>query len=391
MLLNSPQGVERRCPRGWSLVAAGGLFALAVLVSGLSLQANAASSDDATGVAVAPVPEQGKTNSLPKKDEPAKKDKDKLPAEGNPGFVPGIEGAKMNEQLMKMREEMLKNMQQMQQNQRGMMPGMMGPFGNSSGQRLGVMIQTPGETLADQLDLPRGRGVVITHVQADSAAGKAGIKAHDILLEFNGKPVANDVSKLIHILQDIKANTPIDAVVLRKSKEVTIKGIVLPEAKADPKGFGGIGMPGMPGMPGTIPAPAAPLVPRLGGEVAPPTFHPPGLGAPGAINNQTVITTNFRTNNRFTTRHQEGSLIITVTGTVDDGKSKVTHIQVQDGSASSKYESVDKVPEQYRDKVKNLLEANEKSNVRIELRTQPEEKRPAPEKPASPQKNPKDA
>ena len=38
-----------------------------------------------------------------------------------------------------------------------------------------------------------------------------------------------------------------------------------------------------------------------------------------------------------------------------------------------------------------LIEANEKSNVRIELRTQPEEKRPAPAKPASPQKNPKDA
>ncbi|HEV3446260.1 MAG TPA: hypothetical protein VG099_16575, partial [Gemmataceae bacterium] len=59
-----------------------------------------------------------------------------------------------------------------------------------------------------------------------------------------------------------------------------------------------------------------------------------------------------------------------------DGKSKVSQVQIQDGNQTDKYESVDKVPEQYRDKVKNLIESNDKSNTRIELRAAPEDKKP---------------
>jgi hypothetical protein len=80
------------------------------------------------------------------------------------------------------------------------------------------------------------------------------------------------------------------------------------------------------------------------------------------------MTSVFRSNDRFTTRHQEGSLIITVTGTVADGKAKVKEINVQDGRESNKYEAVDKVPEQYRDKAKSLIEMTEKSGGRIELK-----------------------
>ena len=81
------------------------------------------------------------------------------------------------------------------------------------------------------------------------------------------------------------------------------------------------------------------------------------------------MTTVFRTDNRFTTRHQEGTLVITVNGTVADGKAHLSGIQVQDGRESHKYESVDKVPEQYRDKVKNLVEMSERSNAKIEIKT----------------------
>ena len=85
-----------------------------------------------------------------------------------------------------------------------------------------------------------------------------------------------------------------------------------------------------------------------------------GFGGFG-VGPNTVMTTVFRTNDRFTTRHQEGSLVITVTGTVADGKIKVGAINVQDGSSTQKFDSADKVPEQYRDKVKDLLEICEKS------------------------------
>ena len=80
------------------------------------------------------------------------------------------------------------------------------------------------------------------------------------------------------------------------------------------------------------------------------------------------MTSVFRTNDRFTTRHQEGNLIITLTGSVADGKATLSEIHVQDGTQSNKYESVDKVPERYRDKVKNLAEMSEKGQVKIEIK-----------------------
>ena len=92
-------------------------------------------------------------------------------------------------------------------------------------------------------------------------------------------------------------------------------------------------------------------------------------GAPGQI-----MTTMIRTDDRFTTRYQEGSLVITLTGTVADGKAKVGTIQVHDGKDTHKYQSVDKVPEQYSDKVKHLVDMSEKASVRIELKTSPPKK-----------------
>src|SRR5207244_13124744 len=53
--------------------------------------------------------------------------------------------------------------------------------------RLGIHVDKPSATLTDQLDLPKGQGLVIAQVVTDSAAAKAGLKANDILLEVDGK------------------------------------------------------------------------------------------------------------------------------------------------------------------------------------------------------------
>jgi hypothetical protein len=99
--------------------------------------------------------------------------------------------------------------------------------------------------------------------------------------------------------------------------------------------------------------------PALPGQAAVQLFGSDGRG---------VITTTFRTDERFTTRHQEGSLIITLTGTVADGKAKVNEIQVQDGGSVKKYGRISEVPQQYRDKVKNLADMSEKSSIKIEIK-----------------------
>jgi hypothetical protein len=355
------------CHTLWLRVAAGAL-GLAVIVSGLSF---AAATDDE------PKKEEKKEEKKaePKK-EPAKKDKlNKTPLPDDPfegvfqNLLQGIDP----EQLRKMQAERLQRMRDMQNQFGGGGFGFPGNnlFGGFNRQgRMGVRIAAPNATLVDQLDLPKGQGMVIEDVQADSPAAKAGFKNHDILLELSGKNVSAIPSEFVKMVGEIKAEKAVDAVVLRKGKRESVKGLTLPEAKAEdePPFFkgpvigGGIGNPpaGFPGRPGGIGF--------QGGAGAIGALPPGGVGGPGAVGQQ-VSTSVFRTDDRFTTRHQEGTLIITVNGTLDNGKAKVSAINVDDGRESHKYESLDKVPEQYRDKVNNLVEMSERSGGRIELKT----------------------
>jgi membrane-associated protease RseP (regulator of RpoE activity) len=298
----------------------------------------------------------------PKKEEPKKDEPKKDEPKKEPGLEPGIPvlptlppGADP-EMIKKMTEMNRKMMEQMQQRMRA--GGLaFSPFGFGQEGRLGVRVDKPSAALVEQMDLPKGQGVVVEQVTPDSAAAKAGLKANDILLEVDGKPVPSEIPEFQKQLEAIKADTPVDVVVLRKGKRETLKGLSLPEAKAN-AAFPNLNLqlPNLQIQPLPPPVVAAPGLPGF-----------PGV-FPGAGGGNVVMTTNFRTDDRFTTRHQEGSLVITVTGTVADGKSKVSEIHVQDGVTTNKYESLDKVPDQYRDKVKNLIEMCEKSNVKIEIK-----------------------
>jgi C-terminal processing protease CtpA/Prc len=141
-------------------------------------------------------------------------------------------------------EEMRKQLQQMRGLQRGAFPGgraggnfPFGRFGDLDREgRMGASIQQPSDTLADQLNLPDRQGMVLKEIQPDSAAARAGLKDHDILLELNGKPVPRDMDEFQKLVRDIKPDAEVDAVVLRKGRKETIKGLKLPEAKQDPRG-----------------------------------------------------------------------------------------------------------------------------------------------------------
>src|SRR5512139_1421271 len=56
---------------------------------------------------------------------------------------------------------------------------------------LGVVIQEVTADLADSFGLDRPRGALVSQVQADSPAAKAGLQAADVILQFNGKTVEN--------------------------------------------------------------------------------------------------------------------------------------------------------------------------------------------------------
>ena len=369
MLPRSFVVVPVRRPRRWPFCTLGGLLASVVFVAGIGV------------AAPVPVRKDEPTKKLADKDEPKKTDADKeldeLVEEMTRNMPPGMDAAiakrmrdEIRQKLGNMSAEQRKNMVNMM---RGRNPAFVVPgaginlpmppgFGGAHPDgRLGARLEPASATLADQLDLPKDQGLVVREVQPDSAADKAGLKTHDVLLELNGKPVPNRVDGLARLMAGIKADATVEVVVLRKGKKETIKDVKLPEAKETPAGFAPGGFPVVPGgFPPGLPQPPAGGFPQ-----------PPGVDAfpPFGGDGRAVVTTVIRTTDRFTLRHQEGSLIITLTGATADGKAKIKTIHVRDGAQTEKYDSVDKVPEQYQDKVKNLIEMSEKSSARIEIKS----------------------
>jgi hypothetical protein len=347
------------CTHRWMWATLCGLLSLSLVYSG-------------AGLATAETVRKDELKKLEDKSEPKKSDEDKELDELIDQMTKNMPG--MEESRVKvMREQMRKYLQNMPAEQRKNMittmrnrgvPGLPGqpvgvptPPGFGSmipDARLGARLEAPSQTLSDQLDLPKDQGLVVREVRSGSAADKAGIKPHDILLELNGKTVPNRPDGLRRLMADIKPDAVVEAIVLRKGKKETIKEIKLPEAKETVGGF--------PAFPGGLP-PAIPQPPG-GGFPQPPNV---GFIPPIPPNGRAVMTTMIRTADHFTLRHQEGSLIITLTGATAEGKAKIKTIHIQDGARNEKYESADKVPEQYQDKVKNLLEMSEKSGTRIDI------------------------
>jgi beta-lactamase regulating signal transducer with metallopeptidase domain len=404
MLLQNPLRIETGCPRRWSLVTAPGLLALAVCASGIGLRAADSEPDK-------PAP---KVQAPAQPVEPANKvetrrivvvtqdgDKPRVVVVGNGDDLKELREAldklPPGPEMDKLKKDILKRIKDLKANRPQENVGFTGTAGftgvgrvTSAGRghtRLGVMIGQMLPALTEQLDLPKGKGILIAHVLPDHAAAKAGLKDNDILMELAGKAVSSDVREFIKMVNDIKAGTPVDAVVIRKGKEKVVKGITLPEGKDEFRGLtpaiqavpnplpAGPGAPGarpFPGRPATVPVPGLPAPGARPVPPLPPNAPLPGAAAApvfGGFGNNMVMTSIFRTDDRFTGRHQEGSLVITVTGTVTDGKAKLTEIHVQDGKNPEKYDSLSKVPERYRDKTKNLIEMSEKGSVKVETRS----------------------
>ena len=89
------------------------------------------------------------------------------------------------------------------------------------GGRLGVSIR---DTDADDLKtakLPAPGGVVVEDVRADSAAQKAGFKAGDIVVEFDGERVRS-ARQFTRLVQETAVDRQVQAVVVRDGQRMTL-------------------------------------------------------------------------------------------------------------------------------------------------------------------------
>ena len=95
-------------------------------------------------------------------------------------------------------------------------------FGETKRGWLGVRIQIVTEEIADIENLDEPRGALVASVAEKSPSDKAGIKAGDIILEFNGTKI-NEMKELPKIVAQTEVGKTVNVKVWRNKKEITKK------------------------------------------------------------------------------------------------------------------------------------------------------------------------
>jgi serine protease Do len=93
-------------------------------------------------------------------------------------------------------------------------------FGETKRGWLGVRIQDVTQEIADVEKLDKPRGALVASVAENSPSEKGGIKAGDIILEFNGVRI-NQMKELPTIVAKTKVGTKVKVKVWRNKKEIT--------------------------------------------------------------------------------------------------------------------------------------------------------------------------
>ena len=322
--------------------------ALGLLVGGAAavwaLPMSGATSEPAPIEAQVPAPDvPGQVPDLQKQVDDALKELDKLEK-----IVPD-QPDKVKRQIDDVRQQLRKQLLQGNGNPAPIAPGIgpgLGAFGGLGGGfgggvarlsgpgqgRWGVALQRPTPVLIDQLKLPAGQGLVVAELLPESAAAKAGIMKHDILLEVDGKAVSSDLATFQKGVRDIKADVDVTVSVLRRGTRETIKGLRLPEAKAELL-FQPFQIP---------PAPAG-----LPGGIA---LQVNGNGANEAPSVQIA-------NDDFTINYAAGGLKATVKGKRGNGKATPAEITIQDGDTKVNAGAIHQVPERYRPTFTRMMES----------------------------------
>jgi hypothetical protein len=196
----------------------------------------------------------------------------------------------------------------------------------------------------------------------NSPADKAGIRANDIILEFAGKPAAENPEEFTRQVNDVKAGEKVDIVVLRKGKKVELKGVEVPAAREIPR-------PGLPN----------PLFPDGDEQPFPlPGFKPlplkalPGFPNPldaGRLELEPNGRANFTSvsdmNGQVTIKARQDGVGYVITGTRGDDGVAVEKVTITDGDKKPvEVNNLKDVPKEYEATVQKLIESTSKPRPR---------------------------
>jgi serine protease Do len=98
-------------------------------------------------------------------------------------------------------------------------------FGETHRGWLGVRVQQVTSDIAEGLGLPGTSGALVADVTADGPAAKAGLQSGDLIVGFDGKPVA-DQRTLPRIVADTPVGKSVEVDYLRKGKKETAHVLV---------------------------------------------------------------------------------------------------------------------------------------------------------------------
>lgn len=132
---------------------------------------------------------------------------------------------KNSEQMRKYSDQMRKRAEEWQQKNPGLYSVFLG-----AGRRIGVSTNTLGKQLADYFGVEHG--ILITNVEADSPAARAGLKAGDIVTEADGERVgeAGDLTRVLNRKEEGEVTLTVVRDRNRRSVRVT------PEKRKTPAG-----------------------------------------------------------------------------------------------------------------------------------------------------------
>jgi len=105
---------------------------------------------------------------------------------------------------------------------------------------LGVRIQSMTEDLRAYFKAPRGRGLLVSRVEEDTPAAKAGLRAGDVIIAVGGKGIS-DRSDIAQALSDHEPGDRVAVKIVRDGSEKTVE-VVIAERPA-PRRHGAIFLP----------------------------------------------------------------------------------------------------------------------------------------------------